>query len=419
MASDREMRPGTKVVHAGQRPEPETGAVMPAISLATTYIQESPGVHKGFDYTRAQNPTRYALERMVALLEGSSVGEDSDPSCGGFAFASGMAAMSTALELLDAGSQIIAMDDLYGGSNRLLTRVRSRSQGLDVRYVDMTDISRLESELSEKTAMVWVETPTNPMMKLVDLAAVAKAVRARSPKAILVCDNTFASPINQTPFDFGFDIVMHSSTKYLNGHSDVLGGLLVSRDPALVERIRFLQKSVGAVMSPFDSYMTLRGIKTLDVRMARHNESGLRIAAFLESHPGVERVLHPGLASHPQHALAQRQMRGCGGMISFFIKGGLEPARKLLESVRLFALAESLGGVESLIEHPAIMTHASVAPDVRASLGITDALIRISVGIEDCDDLIADLDGALAAATGVSSRAAARSVHGHAQHASC
>ncbi|MEM8834844.1 MAG: PLP-dependent aspartate aminotransferase family protein [Planctomycetota bacterium] len=389
---------GTMAVHAGQRPEETTGAVMPPIFTSSTYAQSSPGVHQGFEYTRSHNPTRYALERMVAVLEGSTITESEDPSQGGFAFASGMAAIGTALELLDAGDAMVCMDDVYGGTNRLLQKVRRRSQGLDIRFADMSTPEGIASAMTPEVKMVWVETPTNPTLKLVDLGAVAKAARSVNPDVILCCDNTFATPINQRPLEFGFDIVMHSTTKYLGGHSDVVGGMLVTGRSDLGERLRFLQNSVGSVASPFDSYLTLRGIKTLDVRMQRHNESGMRIAQMLESHEGVERVVYPALASHAQHDVYKKQMTGASGMITFFIKGGLDASRAFLENVRIFALAESLGGVESLVEHPAIMTHASVPEDMRAELGISDTLVRLSVGIEDCDDLMADVEQALAAA---------------------
>ncbi len=391
-------RIGTRVVHAGQHPEPVTGAVMPPIFTASTYAQESPGKHKGFEYSRSHNPTRYALERMVARLEGSTIAESDDPSCGGFAFASGMASIGTALELLDSGDHLVAMDDLYGGTNRLFSRVRERSQGLKVSYVDMTDLNRLDAALKADTKMVWVETPTNPTLKVADLKAIAGMVRKKSPRALLCCDNTFASPVNQTPLSFGFDLVMHSSTKYLGGHSDVVGGLLATGDLELAKRLRFLQNAIGSVMGPFDAYLTLRGVKTLALRMERHNASGLRIAQWLEKHRAVERVVYPQLPSHPQHAVAKQQMCGGGGMITIYLNGGLDASRRMLEKVRIFALAESLGGVESLIEHPAIMTHASVPPEQRKTLGISDALVRLSVGIEDPDDLIADLEHALAGA---------------------
>ncbi|HVZ93023.1 MAG TPA: PLP-dependent aspartate aminotransferase family protein [Phycisphaerales bacterium] len=393
------LRLATKVIHAGQHPEPVTGAVMPPIFTASTYAQESPGKHKGFEYSRSHNPTRYALERMVAKLEGSTIDESADPSCGGFAFASGLASMTTCLELIDAGAHVISMDDVYGGSNRLLSRVRERSQGLKVSYVDLSDPAKFAAAAHDKVSMVWVETPTNPTLKLVDLAAIAKIAREKCPEAILICDNTFASPINQRPLEHGFDIVMHSATKYLNGHSDIVAGLLVTSDLELCQRLRFHQNAVGAVLGPFDSYLCLRGIKTLALRMDRHNASGLRIAQWLEKHPAVERVVYPALPSHPHHSVYKRQMTGATGMITFFIKGGLDEARRFLETVRIFALAESLGGVESLVDHPAIMTHASVPPAMRAKLGITDNLIRLSVGIEDCDDLLDDLETALRAAS--------------------
>lgn len=392
---DRNLHHDTQVVHAGQRPEPQTGAVMPPIFTASTYAQESPGVHKGFEYSRSHNPTRYALERMVARLEGSDIEETVDPSCGGFAFTSGMAAIGTALELVNSGERVLAMDDLYGGTGRLMRRVRARSQGLQFDFADLSNPDIVEKSMTPETRMVWVETPTNPMLKLADLAAIAEIARRKNPDVILCCDNTFASPINQRPLEFDFDIVMHSTTKYLNGHSDCVGGVLVTNRADMAEKLRFLQNSIGGVMSPFDSYLTLRGIKTLSLRMARHNESGLQIARHLEKHPRVEKVIYPGLKSHPQHALASEQMSGFGGMITCILHGDAAYAREFLERVRIFALAESLGGVESLIEHPAIMTHASVPPEVRESLGISDALVRFSVGIENADDLIADIDQAL------------------------
>jgi cystathionine gamma-lyase len=315
--------------------------------------------------------------------------------------------MGTALELLDSGDHIIAMDDLYGGSYRLMSRVRERSMGLNVSYVDMTDAGRIEKAITPRTKMIWVETPTNPTLKLVDLAAVAKIAKANNRNIIAVCDNTFATPLLQRPLEFGFDIVHHSATKYLGGHSDALGGILVTNRADLAEKLRFMQNAIGSVLSPFDSYMVLRGIKTLALRMARHGESALKIAQWLAKHPNVDRVVYPGLPSHPQHELAKKQMKLCGhpnagggGMITIHIKGDLAESRRFLENVHLFALAESLGGVESLIEHPAIMTHASVPPDNRAKLGISDTLVRLSIGIEEADDLIADLDQALAKAGG-------------------
>lgn len=388
----------TKVIHAGQHPDPVTGAVMPPISVASTYAQRSPGEHAGFEYSRSHNPTRYALERMIAKLEGSPIDEKDDPSCGGFAFASGLAATTTVLELLDAGDEVVCMDDVYGGTNRLFSRVAARSQGLKIKYVDMTDLNKLAEALTAKTKLVWIETPTNPTLKIVDLTGAAKLVRQKSPSAIIVGDNTFASPFNQRPLEHGFDMVMHSATKYLGGHSDAVAGLLVVKDLALAQKVRFHQNAVGAVLGPFDSYMVLRGIKTLAVRMERHNATGQRVAEWLAKHPGVERTVYPGLTCHPQHELAKKQMKGFTGMITFFIKGGLPEARKFLENVRVFALAESLGGVESLVDHPAIMTHASVPADQRKVLGISDTLIRLSCGIENCDDLIADLEHALKAA---------------------
>ncbi len=398
---DKDMKMDTMVVHAGQRPEETTGAVMPPIFTASTYSQVSPGVHKGFDYSRAQNPTRYALERMVARLEGSTIAENIDPSCGGFAFSSGMAATCTALDLISAGSHVIAMDDLYGGTTRLLRQVRQPTQNLDLSFIDLSKPDAIKSAMRPDTALVWLETPTNPTLKLADIKAIADAAHAVNPKCLVAVDNTFATPINQRPLTLGADLVVHSLTKYMNGHSDVIGGVIATNRADLAERIRFIQKSAGAVLGPFDSYLALRGIKTLGLRVARHNESGLRVAKYLETHDSVERVVYVGLASHPHHALAKRQMVGPNGggtgMITFFIKGGLDAARTFLENVRIFALAESLGGVESLIEHPAIMTHASISAEMRAELGITDSLIRLSVGIENCDDLIADLDGAFAA----------------------
>ena len=390
----------SRVIHGGQSPEPGTGAVMPPIFTSSTFIQESPGVHKGYEYSRSHNATRFAAERLIANIEGSKLTEEEDRTNGGFCFASGLAAISTALEMLDAGDSIVCMDDVYGGTNRLLNKVRKRSQGLKVEFVDMTDIAKLEAAVkAHKPKMIWVETPTNPTLKLVDLAAVAKIGKACG--AITVCDNTFATPLLQRPLELGIDMVMHSTTKYLGGHSDTVGGALVVGDKALAEKLRFMQNAIGSVMGPFDAYLTLRGIKTLAVRMRQHCTSAARIAAWLEAHPKVERVVYPGLASHPQHALAARQMRldgapAGGGMITIFLKGGIAESRRFLENVHIFALAESLGGVESLIEHPAIMTHASVPPEQRVQLGISDSLVRLSVGIEHTDDLLKDLEQALA-----------------------
>lgn len=398
MHDEKDLRPGTLVIHGGQRPEPTTGAVMPPIFTSATYAQASPGEHKGFEYTRSHNPTRYALERMCAALEGSPITEEQDPSRGAFAFASGLAAMGTALELLDAGDRLVAMDDLYGGSRRQLSKVRVRSQGLDVEYVDMTDLDAFDAAMTAETKMIWVETPTNPLLKMVDLAALAKRARAKNPDVILACDNTFASPVQQRPLEYDFDLVLHSSTKYLGGHSDVVGGILVAGRERLVEPLRFLQNAVGAVMSPFDSYLTLRGIKTLDVRIERHAKNASAVARFLDGHERVNKVIFPGLESHPQHALYQRQMSGPGGMVTFVLDGDLENARRFAESVRVFQCAESLGAVESLVNHPAIMTHASVPPEVRDELGISDSMLRLSVGIEAEADLLADLEQALDAA---------------------
>src|SRR6266478_9691780 len=378
----------TRAIHAGQAPDPSTGAIMPPIFATSTYVQSSPGVHKGLVYGRSHNPTRWAFERCVADLEGGAQA---------FAFASGLAAISTVLELIDTGAHIVASDDLYGGTFRLFDQVRERSAGLRFSYADLSDPHELERRLQPDTKLVWVETPTNPLLRLADLRAIAQVCRAHG--IITVADNTFASPYLQRPLELGFDLVVHSVTKYLNGHSDVIGGIaVVGREPrlaALRERLGFLQNAVGAIQGPFDSFLALRGLKTLALRMERHCASGLKIAEWLERHPKVRRVFYPGLASHPQHALAQRQMRGFGGMIAAELAGTLDDARRFLERCRLFALAESLGGVESLIEHPALMTHGSVPAEVRASLGIGDSLVRLSVGIEDADDLIADLAAAL------------------------
>ena len=392
----------SRVIHGGQSPEPGTGAVMPPIFTSSTFIQESPGVHKGFEYSRSHNATRFAAERLLANIEGSKLTDEDDRTNGGFCFASGLAAIATALELLDSGDCILCMDDVYGGTNRLLNRVRKRSMGLKVEFVDMTDLGKLEAAIkAHKPRMIWVETPTNPTLKLVDLPAVAKLGKACD--AITVCDNTFATPLLQRPLEHGIDMVMHSTTKYLGGHSDTVGGALITGDKALAEKLRFMQNAIGSVMGPFDAYLTLRGVKTLAVRMRQHCTSAARIAAWLERHPKVARVTYPGLASHPQHALAARQMRldgqaAGGGMITAYLKGGIDESRRFLENVHIFALAESLGGVESLIEHPAIMTHASVPAEQRKELGISDSLVRLSVGIEHTDDLQHDLEQALAKA---------------------
>ena len=375
---------GTLAIHAGQSPDPSTGAIMTPIYATSTYVQESPGKHKGFEYSRTQNPTRMAYERCVAALEGGVAG---------FAFASGLAAAATVLDLLDSGSHVIAMDDLYGGSYRLFERVRRRSAGLDFSFVDLNDSQALKAALKPSTRMIWAETPTNPMLKLVDLNKVA--VFAKKHGLILVVDNTFCSPMLQRPLEFGAHLVLHSATKYLNGHSDMVGGMVVAGSGELAEHMGFLQNSVGAVAGPFDAFLAMRGLKTLHLRMKAHCESALDLAKWLEKHSAVERVIYPGLKSHPQHSLAKRQMDGFGGIISMEVKGGLKKARQVLERCELFALAESLGGVESLIEHPAIMTHASVPPANRKKLGISDGLIRLSVGVEDVDDLRNELASAL------------------------
>ena len=376
----------TRVIHGGQSPDPLTGAVMPPIYATSTYVQSSPGVHKGYDYSRTRNPTRDALQAAVANLEGGTAG---------FAFATGMATTSTVLELIDSGSHVIAMHDLYGGSYRLFENVRKRSAGLDVSFVDLTDAAALQAAIKPNTRLLWVETPTNPLLKLVDLSAVAAI--ARKHELISVCDNTFATPFVQRPLEHGFDIVVHSATKYLNGHSDCLGGVaVVGANPALKERLGYLQNAIGGVSGPFDSFLILRGIKTLALRMERHCSNALTIAQFLEKHPKVERVFYPGLASHPQHALAKRQMTGgYGGIVTAVLRGTLDDSRRVLERCHLFSLAESLGGVESLIEHPGLMTHASLPAAMRASLGISDGLIRLSVGVEDVNDLVSELRRAL------------------------
>lgn len=375
----------TRAIHAGQRPDPTTGAVMTPIYATSTYAQESPGVNKGYEYARGKNPTREAFEACLADLEGGTHG---------FGFASGMAATSTALELLDAGDHVVTGDDLYGGSWRLFERVRRRSMGLDFAYVDLSDLSAVEAAITPRTKMLWVETPTNPLMKLADIAALSKLARAHG--LLLVVDNTFATPFCQQPLSLGADIVMHSATKYLNGHSDIIGGALVTGDADLATRIKFLQNSVGGVMGPFDAFLVNRGLKTLALRMKAHCANALAVARWLEGRAGVARVIYPGLDSHPQHDLAARQMAGgFGGMVTVVLDGDLERTKRVLERVQVFTLAESLGGVESLVNHPAIMTHASVPKEVREAGGITDSLIRLSVGVEDVEDLIADLDQAL------------------------
>lgn len=378
----------TRAIHAGQSPDPSTGALMPPIYATSTYRQQSPGVHQGLDYGRSHNPTRFAFERCIADLESGACA---------FAFASGLAAISTVLELVDANSHIVAGDDLYGGTYRLFERVRSRSAGHRFTFADLSDPANLEAAIKPETRMVMIESPTNPLLRLVDLEALAAVCRRRG--VLSVCDNTFASPWVQRPLELGFDIVVHSTTKYLNGHSDVIGGVAIvgsdERQAEARERLGFLQNAVGAIASPFDSFLALRGLKTLGIRMQRHCENAAEIAHWLEAQPGVARVRYPGLVSHPQHALAQRQMRAPGGMVSLELRTDLEGTKRFLEKCELFALAESLGGVESLIEHPAIMTHATIPVAQRQRIGISDSLVRLSVGIEDVNDLKHDLYGAL------------------------
>ena len=376
----------TRAIHAGQEPDPTTGAIMTPIYTSSTYVQESPGVHKGYDYSRSINPTRKALEVCIADLEGSSFG---------YAFSSGMAACSTVLEVLNSGDHVLAMDDLYGGTYRLFEDVRKRSAGLEFTFSDLSDLSTLKSSITSNTKMIWVETPTNPLLKIVDLLEIAKFAKENS--LISVCDNTFCSPYVQNPLELGFDIVVHSATKYLNGHSDLIGGVVIcsNQRPELADQILYLQNAVGSIMSPFDSFLLLRSLKTLAVRMERHCENAMKIASFLESHKAIEKVIYPGLKSHPHHELASKQMQGYGGMITLILKGGLDSAKSFLERTEIFSLAESLGGVESLIEHPAIMTHASIPPEIREEIGISDGLVRLSVGIESLDDLIQDLESSL------------------------
>ncbi len=377
----------TRAIHAGQEPDPTTGAVMTPIYATSTYVQESPGKHKGYDYARSINPTRLAYERCIADLEGGTRG---------WAFASGLAAMSTVLELIDSGSHVVVSDDLYGGTFRLFERVRRRSANLDFTFIDMTDPADFERAIKKNTRMVWVETPSNPLLKLIDLEAIAKTARER--KIISVSDNTFASPWIQRPIEFGFDIVVHSATKYLGGHSDMVGGVaVVGTNKELGDQLAFLQNSVGAIAGPFDSFLALRSLKTLALRMERHCSNGLEIARWLEEQPGVKSVRYPGLKSHPQHELARQQMRGFGGMVTAILDTDLAGTRRFLENTHLFALAESLGGVESLINHPALMTHASVPKEQRDALGVGDSLVRLSVGVEDVRDLIDDLQFAFAA----------------------
>jgi len=381
---EKKHRLATRVIHAGQSPDPSTGAIMTPIYATSTYVQESPGNNKGFVYARSKNPTRLAYEQCAADLESGTHG---------YAFGSGMAAIATVLELLNPGDHVLVCDDVYGGTFRLFDKVRSRSANLTFSYVDFSDMENVKKAIRPETRMIWIETPTNPMLKLIDLQQVAEL--AKKHKLITVADNTFATPIIQRPLELGFDIVIHSATKYLNGHSDVIGGLAITANKELAEQIAFLQNSVGGIAGPFDSFLALRGLKTLAIRMERHSENALELAQWLEKHPNISRVIYPGLASHPQHALAKKQMRYYGGMISVDIKGGLKETVNMLERCHIFSLAESLGGVESLIEHPAIMTHASVPKETREALGIKDNFIRLSVGIEAIEDLKEDLDTAL------------------------
>ncbi len=378
------MKFATRAIHAGQNPDPTTGAIMTPVYLTSTYVQESPGVHKGWEYSRTHNPTRKAYENCIANLESAKYG---------FAFASGCAAATTIMHMLKQGDHVVAMDDMYGGTFRLFDKVL-RHQGLDFTFTDLTDVKNLEKSIKPNTKLLWLETPTNPTLKLADIKTLSKIAKAKN--IIVVVDNTFMSPYFQRPIELGADIVVHSATKYIGGHSDMVGGIAVTNDAQIAEKLAFLSNSMGGIQGPFDSFLALRSLKTLPIRMKAHAENAMKIAQFLETHPLVDKVVYPGLKSHPQYELAQAQMAGFGGMITFFIKGGFDAAKKFLESVQVFALAESLGGVESLIEHPAIMTHASVPAEQRKILGIDDSLIRLSVGIEDCDDLLTDLKQAFA-----------------------
>ena len=385
MSDNKNHGMGTKAIHAGQSPDPSTGAVMMPIYATSTYAQASPGEHQGYEYSRSHNPTRFAYERCVAALESGSHG---------YAFASGLAATSTVLEMLDSGAHVICMDDVYGGTFRLFERVRRRSAGLQFSFVDLNDAAALEAALQPNTKMIWCETPTNPLLKIVDIARLSAF--SKKHNLLLAVDNTFSSPILQRPLELGADIVMHSATKYLNGHSDIVGGMIVVNTPELAEQMTFLQNSIGGVQGPFDSFLALRGLKTLHLRMKAHCENAQFLAERLESHPAIEKVMYPGLASHPQHELAKTQMHGFGGMVSVWLKGGFPEAKRFMERLELFTCAESLGGVESLANHPAVMTHASVPVERREALGVTGNLVRLSVGVEDVQDLWADIQQALA-----------------------
>jgi cystathionine gamma-lyase len=384
-AAQQPLRFDTLAIHAGQSPDPTTGAIMTPIFQTSTYVQSSPGVHQGFEYSRTQNPTRHALEACIAALEGAAHG---------VAFASGCAATHAVLSMLRAGDHVIASDDLYGGTVRLFNRVLADRCGIQFTYVDLSDPAAIHAAFQGNTKLVWLETPTNPLLKVIDIRAAADA--AHQHGALCVVDNTFMTPYFQRPLSLGADIVVHSMTKYINGHSDVVAGIALTSDASLAQELHFIQNSVGAVPGPQDCFLILRGVKTLGVRMRQHAESAMTVARFLEAHPAISRVLYPGLESHPQHALAKQQMSGFGGMITCSLKGGLSASRQMLERCQVFALAESLGGVESLIEHPAIMTHASLPAERRAALGIDDGMVRLSVGIEDIQDLLADLERALA-----------------------
>lgn len=385
MSNNKKHGMGTKAIHAGQAPDPSTGAVMMPIYATSTYAQASPGEHQGYEYSRSHNPTRFAYERCVAALESG---------LNGFAFASGLAATSTVLELLDSGAHVICMDDVYGGTYRLFERVRKRSAGLQFSFIDLNDMSALEAALQPNTKMIWCETPTNPLLKIVDIARLSAF--AKKNGLLLAVDNTFSSPILQRPLELGADIVMHSATKYLNGHSDIVGGMIVVNSPELAEQMTFLQNSIGGVQGPFDSFLALRGLKTLHLRMKAHCENAQVLAERLEAHPAIEKVMYPGLPSHPQHELAKTQMHGFGGMVSVWLKGGFPEVKRFMERLELFTCAESLGGVESLANHPAVMTHASVPVERREALGVTGNLVRLSVGVEDVADLWADIQQALA-----------------------
>ena len=386
MANKKDLNFETKVIHAGQKSDPTTGAVMTPIVLASTFEQSSPGVHKGYDYSRSINPTREAFEKCIASLENGVKG---------YGFSSGVAAISACIELLSPGDHVIAMDDLYGGSVRLFNEIKTISQGIEVSYVDMTNVDNIKADLKENTKMIFVETPTNPLLKVADLSKIARLAKAN--KILTVCDNTFASPFNQQPINHGFDIVIHSATKYLGGHSDLIAGAMVigKKDKKLINRMSNIHNSLGPITSAFDSYLLLRSLKTLVVRMERHNKSAMEIAKFLEKRKDIKNVIYPGLKTHPQHKLAARQMNGFGGIVSFEIKGKLPKARSFLRKTKIFTLAESLGGVESLIEHPGLMTHASLSKDRREKLGISDTLIRLSIGLENIEDLKEDITQAL------------------------